>query len=96
MRTVQAVLALLIALMWVPIEAAHAATLTVADADELITAIQDANRNSGPDTIVLTLQNGIGSVEIIRESVPEEKICFGLTTLTSELLGPGHIEESFK
>ena len=61
---------------------------------------RQALRNSlpmiGPDTLILTLQNGIGNVEIIRETIPEDRILFGLTTLTSELLSPGHIEESFQ
>lgn len=44
------------------------------------------------DTLVLTLQNGIGNVDIIKEFVPEEQIAFGLTAQTSDLHGPGHIE----
>ena len=48
------------------------------------------------ETLVLTLQNGIGNVEILQEVISDEQILFGLTTLTSELLGPGHIEESFQ
>jgi 2-dehydropantoate 2-reductase len=46
----------------------------------------------GPDTLVLTVQNGIGNVEIIREFVPESQIVYGLSTLTSDMEGPGHIE----
>ena len=59
-------------------------------------AIQDAGPMIGPHTSVLTLQNGIGGVDIIRKSILEDQILFGLTTLTSELTGPGCIEESFK
>jgi len=59
-------------------------------------AIQDAHSMVGPHTAVLTLQNGIGNVEIFKEVISVEQILFGLTTLTSELLGPGHIEESFE
>jgi len=58
-------------------------------------AMQDARPMIGPRTVVLTLQNGLGNVDILRETVPRGQILFGLTTLTSELLGPGHIEESF-
>jgi 2-dehydropantoate 2-reductase len=59
-------------------------------------AIEDARSMIGFHTAVLTLQNGIGNVEILQEAVPVEQILFGLTTLTSELLGPGHIEESYQ
>lgn len=45
----------------------------------------------GPDTLVLTLQNGLGNVEILREFVPPERLLAGTTTLGTELLGPGHI-----
>jgi 2-dehydropantoate 2-reductase len=58
-------------------------------------AIQDSIPMIGPETVVLTLQNGIGNVEIIQEFIPDDQIYFGLTTLTSELIEPGHIEESF-
>jgi 2-dehydropantoate 2-reductase len=59
-------------------------------------AVRDACAMIGGETAVLTLQNGVGNVEIIHEVVPPEQILFGLTTLTSELRGPGHIEESFQ
>jgi 2-dehydropantoate 2-reductase len=49
----------------------------------------------GPDTVLLTLQNGLGNVEAIREIYPQNRIFYGLTTLTSELLGPGRIEASY-
>lgn len=58
-------------------------------------AVRDSLSMIAGHTSVLTLQNGIGNVEIIREFVPEDRVLFGLTTLTSELLGPGLIEESF-
>ena len=59
-------------------------------------ALQNSLPMIGPHTFVLTLQNGIGNVDILKETLPDEQILFGLTTLTSELLGPGHIEESFQ
>ena len=36
----------------------------------------------------------IAIIDIIKEVIPEDQILFGLRTLTSELLGPGDIEES--
>lgn len=56
-------------------------------------AIQDAMISGiGPETLVVTVQNGIGNVDIIKEFVPEEQIVYGLSTLTSDMEGPGHIE----
>ncbi len=49
----------------------------------------------GKQTLLVTLQNGIGNVEAIRAAAPDNRILFGLTTLTSEMLGPGSIEASY-
>jgi 2-dehydropantoate 2-reductase len=57
-------------------------------------AVKDAMPMISPQTAVLTLQNGIGNVEILQEMIPTEQILFGMTTLPCELLGPGHIESS--
>ncbi len=46
----------------------------------------------GPDTIVLPLQNGIGAVDIVKQFVPDSQIAYGFTTLTSDMVEPGHIE----
>jgi 2-dehydropantoate 2-reductase len=45
----------------------------------------------GADTLVLTLQNGLGNIEVLRSYVPETRLLAGTTTLGTELLGPGHI-----
>ena len=45
----------------------------------------------GPDTLVLTLQNGLGNIEALRAYVPEARLLAGTTTLGTELVGPGHI-----
>jgi 2-dehydropantoate 2-reductase len=44
------------------------------------------------ETVVITLQNGIGNVETISEFVDKEQIVFGVTTLGSVVKGPGQIE----
>jgi 2-dehydropantoate 2-reductase len=59
-------------------------------------AMADARPIIGAETTIVTLQNGIGNLEIIEEAYPGNPIAFGLTTLTCELLGPGHIEASYK
>jgi len=45
----------------------------------------------GPSTLVLTLQNGLGNIEVLRSYVPLARLLAGTTTLGTELLGPGHI-----
>jgi len=57
---------------------------------------RDAVRNAlniiDEETVVITLQNGIGNVETISEFVNKDQIVFGVTTLGSVVKGPGHIE----
>lgn len=45
----------------------------------------------GPDTLLVTVQNGLGNVEIIRGLYPDNKLLFGFTPLTSAVLRPGAI-----
>jgi 2-dehydropantoate 2-reductase len=45
----------------------------------------------GARTFVLTLQNGLGNAETVREFVPEERILIGVTTWPALLLGPGRV-----
>jgi 2-dehydropantoate 2-reductase len=43
-------------------------------------------------TVVLTLQNGLGNIEALAKVVPVDRIVAGVTTLGTELLGPGRIQ----
>ncbi|HUN37490.1 MAG TPA: 2-dehydropantoate 2-reductase [Trebonia sp.] len=45
----------------------------------------------GPQTLVLTLQNGLGNIEALLSHVPRERLLAGTTTLGTELIAPGHI-----
>jgi 2-dehydropantoate 2-reductase len=45
----------------------------------------------GPETLVLTLQNGLGNIEALLPHVPRDRLLAGTTTLGTELVGPGHI-----
>jgi 2-dehydropantoate 2-reductase len=58
-------------------------------------AMQNAAPMIGGNTLVMTVQNGIGHVEIISEFVKKTQILFGLTTLGSIIKGPGAIEATF-
>jgi 2-dehydropantoate 2-reductase len=53
-----------------------------------------AKKLIGPATLLVTLQNGLGNVEIIRTSYPDNPLLFGFTPLTSEVRAPGVIEAS--
>ena len=55
-------------------------------------AVRDALNCIGPETFVVSLQNGLGAVDVIRKSVPDSQIGYGLTAYTSDMKGPGHIE----
>ena len=59
-------------------------------------ALEAARPMIGPATTIVTLQNGIGNLDIIRAAYPQNPVAFGLTTLTCELIGAGHIEASYK
>ncbi|MFT3721479.1 ketopantoate reductase family protein [Pseudorhodoferax sp.] len=45
----------------------------------------------GPGTQVLSLQNGLGNVEAIRQHVALDRILIGVTTWPADLAGPGHV-----
>lgn len=45
----------------------------------------------GPDTHVLSLQNGLGNVEAIGRHVAMERILIGVTTWPADLVAPGHV-----
>lgn len=59
-------------------------------------AVQAARPMIGSATTIVTLQNGIGNIELILNTYPDNPLAFGLTTLTCELMRPGHIEASYK
>ncbi len=48
----------------------------------------------GENTLVLTLQNGIGNIEIIGEIVGQDKVIAGVTNLGSTLINNGHIRHA--
>ena len=48
----------------------------------------------GPDTMIITLQNGLGNFEVLQEILPPEKILGGITSEGATLLGNGHIKHA--
>jgi len=59
-------------------------------------AMKSAAPMIGPETILWTLQNGIGNVEIIQEFLPPERIAKGLTSVTAIVEAPGSVTTNFK
>ena len=62
-----------------------------AKATQTATVAAAAAAAIGPDTLVLTLQNGLGNIEVLSSYVSGARLLAGTTTLGTELLGPGHI-----
>ncbi len=54
-------------------------------------ALENARPTIDDETVVVTLQNGIGNVEIIEDFVEPERILFGVTGLGAIKTGPGAI-----
>jgi 2-dehydropantoate 2-reductase len=47
-----------------------------------------------PNTIVLTLQNGLGNIDILSSEIGEEKVIAGTTAHGATMLGPGKIKHA--
>lgn len=52
-------------------------------------ALDAARPVIGPETRLLTLQNGLGNAEVLAEYVPEEQIIYGTTIAPADLTAPG-------
>jgi 2-dehydropantoate 2-reductase len=48
----------------------------------------------GPKTVLVTLQNGVGNVEILQEIFGEDRVLGGVTAEGATLLGPGKIKHA--
>jgi len=53
-------------------------------------AIEAARHLAGPQSIALTLQNGLGNVEAVEQVLPRSRIVHGMTTFPVDSVGPGH------
>ncbi len=59
-------------------------------------AVTGARPMIGPNTYVWTLQNGIGNVDVIAETIARERIVKGLTSVTAIATGPGRVITNFR
>ena len=48
----------------------------------------------GPETALLTLQNGLGNLEILSQRFGKDRVIGGVTAQGATLLGPGHIRHA--
>lgn len=54
-------------------------------------AIEQAQSLFGPDTVVITFQNGLGVKDMLLEFFPPERVGYGIMHLSGHLEDPGHI-----
>lgn len=54
-------------------------------------ALEKARAAIGPETVLVSLQNGLGNKERLAKFADPKRIIIGMTTYTSDLLGPGRI-----
>lgn len=57
-------------------------------------AAGDLKRCLTPDGLALTLQNGLGNAEILRQALGAERLALGVSTSGATLLGPGRVRPS--
>lgn len=57
-------------------------------------AADTARQLVAPDGLVLTLQNGLGNLEIIQAAVGEARAAAGITAQAATLLGPGQVRHA--
>ncbi len=54
-------------------------------------AMRDAAHLIGPQSWVLTVQNGLGNAETIRQAVPQARVAIGMTSWPADLQAPGEV-----
>ncbi len=63
--------------------------IVVVKAFDTATAVSSAGPLLGPETAVLSLQNGLGSEDVIAEAVGRERVLAGRTYVAGDVLAPG-------
>ncbi|TWH51976.1 ketopantoate reductase family protein [Sporomusa sp. KB1] len=59
-----------------------------------IQAAKDCLKVMSPNTLILTMQNGVGNVETISEIVDPKRVIAGTTTFGSTVVKPGYVKSS--
>ena len=60
------------------------------------TAMKTNRAVFGPETIALTLQNGLGNIDLIREEIGDQNVIAGTTAHGATMLGPGTMRHAGK
>ena len=68
-----------------------ALVLVMVDANSTAAAAASVTELLGPDGVALTLQNGIGNVEVLIERLGQERVLAGVTHHSAAFLGPGKV-----
>jgi 2-dehydropantoate 2-reductase len=58
------------------------------------TAVKENKAVFGPDTIALTLQNGLGNIDLIRAEIGDANVIAGTTAHGATMLGPGRMRHA--
>lgn len=58
------------------------------------TAVKENKAVFGPDTIALTLQNGLGNIDLIRAEIGDGNVIAGTTAHGATMLGPGKMRHA--
>ena len=59
-----------------------------------VTAAEDCKKLMGPNTVLLTMQNGVGNYETISSILGEDNVFVGTTTFGSTTISPGNVISS--
>ncbi len=51
-------------------------------------ALQSVSQIIDPETVAVTLQNGLGNIEKIEPFIPSDRIIVGITRFPSDMIGP--------
>ncbi|MCP4681760.1 MAG: 2-dehydropantoate 2-reductase, partial [Desulfobacterales bacterium] len=70
------------------------AALICVKANQTRRAAEDIKPGLSPETRIVTLQNGLGNLEILQEIFGEERVLGGVTAEGATLLGPGHVRHA--
>ena len=57
-------------------------------------ALEDARAIMSPETILVSLQNGLGNLEIISKKMPDARFVVGITSQGAILRAPGNVEHT--
>lgn len=71
-----------------------ALALLATDTNNTAAAAATAHRVLAPDGIALTVQNGIGNIELLTEALGRERVIGGSTMCSFRTVGPGHLEQT--